>query len=121
MVNRHQALHLAEGRQLTACNAIHSAEKRLCRWLAQAYDQTGMDEIQITQEALGRMVSVRRTTINKVYNDLEDDGLISVNRGGVRIANSAELQRRSCECYSILKSRAAMIFRDTGSRSQRTA
>lgn len=120
-VNRHQALHLAEGRQLTACNAVHSAGQRLCRWLAQACDQTGNDEINITQEALGRMVSIRRTTINRVYKDLEEDGLISVNRGGIRIANPAELQRRSCECYRILKRRNALIFRDSGSRSRQMA
>jgi len=99
MVNRHQALHLAEGRQFTAYNALHSAERRLCRWLA----QTGMEQIEVTQEALGRMVAVRRTTINKVYRELERVDVIAVNRGSIQIAKPAELRRRSCECYGLLK------------------
>jgi CRP-like cAMP-binding protein len=36
--------------QSTACNAIHSVEQRLARWLLMAQDRMGSDEFPLTQE-----------------------------------------------------------------------
>jgi CRP-like cAMP-binding protein len=47
--------HFAQARfgfvaQSTACNAIHSVEQRLARWLLMAQDRMGSDEFPLTQE-----------------------------------------------------------------------
>jgi hypothetical protein len=65
LVNRHHAMFIAEGRQSVACNAIHNVHPRLCRWLANAQDQAGVDELELTQEFLARMLGVQRTTSTK--------------------------------------------------------
>lgn len=70
----------AEGRPLTACNAIHCAEQRLCRWLAQAYDQTGLRESTSLRNFSTALSPSARTSINKFYSALEGDGVI-VRRG----------------------------------------
>ena len=37
---------------------LGSAEQRVCRWLANARDQTGRDDLKLTQEFLGRMLGL---------------------------------------------------------------
>ena len=39
--------------QSTACNAVHSVEQRLARWLLMAHDRVGRDEFPLTQEFVG--------------------------------------------------------------------
>jgi hypothetical protein len=37
--------------QSTACNAVHSVEQRLSRWLLLAHDRVGKDEFPLTQDS----------------------------------------------------------------------
>src|SRR4029453_13325067 len=39
--------------QSTACNAVHSVEQRLARWLLMAPDRGGAAELPLTQEFVG--------------------------------------------------------------------
>lgn len=111
-VNRYHALLIAESRQSTACNALHNAEQRLCRWLADACDRTGSDELPLTQEFLGRMLGLRRSTVTEIYAVLQAQGLVSLTRGHTTILNPQALRNRACECYGILKIRITRIFPD---------
>ncbi len=111
-VNRYHALLIAESRQSTACNALHNAEQRLCRWLADARDRTGSNELPLTQEFLGRMLGLRRSTVTEIYAVLQDQGLVSLTRGRTTILNPEALQARACECYGILRERITKIFPD---------
>jgi CRP-like cAMP-binding protein len=110
VVNRHHAMFIAEGRQSTACNAVHDASQRLCRWLSNAQDQAGVDDLDLTQEFLGRMVGVQRTTINQICGVLQAEGVIDLSRGHIRIVQPDALRTRSCECYGILRRRFAKLF-----------
>src|SRR5688500_18610529 len=44
--------------QTTACNALHSAEQRCCRWLLMTHDLVGNDELKLTHEFLAIMLGV---------------------------------------------------------------
>jgi CRP-like cAMP-binding protein len=110
VVNRYHAMVIAEARQSTACNALHAADKRLCRWLAHARDQTGQDELQLTHEFLARMLGVRRTTISDGLGPLQAQGIITLNRGYIKILDAEALQAQACECYGILKKRFGHVF-----------
>ncbi|MCK1518342.1 Crp/Fnr family transcriptional regulator [Bradyrhizobium sp. 190] len=112
IVNRHHAMFIAEGRQSTACNAVHTASERLCRWLANAQDQSGMDDLEITQEFLARMVGVQRTTVNQLCGVLHAEGIIDTSRGHIRILQPEALRSRACECYGVLRKRFAKLFPD---------
>src|SRR5262249_57360751 len=63
LVVRYNDLLLAQVQQSVACNALHALEARLCRWLLQTHDCVDADAIPLTQEFLGQMLGVRRTTV----------------------------------------------------------
>ena len=103
LITRYTELLWAEAQQLAACNAIHEAPARLCRWLLQCADRAGSDELPLTQELIAQMLGVRRTTVTLLASSLQDEGLIKHSRGHIRILNREELQHRACECYAVLR------------------
>ena len=64
MIARYTEVLWAEAQQIAACNAIHDAATRLCRWLLQTADRIHSNELPLTQEFLAQMLGVRRTTVN---------------------------------------------------------
>jgi CRP-like cAMP-binding protein len=53
---------LLQAEVLAACNAVHPADGRFCRWLLRATDAWGRDTIPATQETIARALGLRRTT-----------------------------------------------------------
>jgi CRP-like cAMP-binding protein len=104
---------LAQVMQAAACNAFHSIPERAARWLLHAQDRAG-DRIELTQEAFARLLGVQRTTINAVVRQLQDEGLITIGRGTIRVADRAALKRRSCECYQRLEEHFGAVIGSTG-------
>jgi CRP-like cAMP-binding protein len=51
---------IAHVSQLACCNRLHVVEQRLAHWLLVLRDRAGSDEMAMTQEFLGRMLSTRR-------------------------------------------------------------
>ncbi|SEB88280.1 transcriptional regulator, Crp/Fnr family [Rhizobiales bacterium GAS188] len=92
--------------QTAACNALHSAEQRLCRWLLLTQDYADTNVIPLTQELLGQMLGVRRTTITAAVSRLQSSGVIRYNRRGrIEIVDRIALEHAACECYEVLRSR----------------
>src|ERR1700744_5848845 len=60
---RHEQTVYAQAQQSAACFASHHVEARLSRWLLRARDLSGGDTLQFTQEYLGQMLGVRRTSV----------------------------------------------------------
>jgi CRP-like cAMP-binding protein len=85
--------------QSTACNAVHSVEQRLARWLLLAHDRIGRDEFPLTQEFVAMMLGASRPTVTVVAGTLQKAGLITYRRGQVRIVDRKKLEGASCECY----------------------
>jgi len=100
--------------QSTACNAVHSVEQRLARWLLMAHDRMGTDEFPLTQEFVAMMLGATRPTVTVVAGTLQKAGLIAYYRGRVKILNRAELEAASCECYRA----ATDLLRAVTSRSR---
>jgi CRP-like cAMP-binding protein len=98
-VMRQEQLLLAQAQQSAACNATHTIEARLCRWLLWARDLAGSDTLQLTQEFLAQMLGVRRTSVSLVANTLQNAGLIRYRRGRIEIINLEGMRAASCECY----------------------
>jgi CRP-like cAMP-binding protein len=53
VIVRHEQVILSQAQQSAACNASHSVEARMCRWLLRMRDLVG-DELPLTQEFLAR-------------------------------------------------------------------
>jgi len=104
---------LSQVMQSAACNAFHSIPERAARWLLQAQDRAG-DRIELTQEAFAGLLGVQRTTVNAVVRQLQDEGLIAIGRGRIRVADRAGLKRRSCECYQSLEEHFGAVIGTTG-------
>jgi CRP-like cAMP-binding protein len=85
--------------QSTACNAVHSVEQRLSRWLLLAHDRVGKDEFPLTQEFAAMMLGTSRPTVTVVAGTLQKAGLITYHRGRVTILDRENLEAASCECY----------------------
>ena len=85
--------------QSTACNAVHTVEQRLARWLLMARDRMGRDQYPLTQEFVAMMLGATRPTVSVVAGALQKAGLITYHRGLVTIRNRRKLETASCECY----------------------
>ncbi len=85
--------------QSTACNATHTVEQRLARWLLMARDRMGGNQFPLTQEFVAMMLGAARPTVTVVAGALQKAGLITYHRGMVTIVNREKLESASCECY----------------------
>jgi CRP-like cAMP-binding protein len=94
---------LAQTQITAACNALHNVEQRFCRWLLQAWARSENDTITLTQEFLGEMLGVRRTSVTDIASKIQAAGLISYRRGHIDVLNRRELEKRSCECFRAVR------------------
>ncbi len=99
VVTRYSQAFVALLMQSVACNGLHSAEERCCRWLLMTHDRIGQDEFPLTHEFLAIMLGVRRPTVTLVMAELTRGGIVSHVRGHVRIVDRKGLEGASCECY----------------------
>jgi CRP-like cAMP-binding protein len=100
---RHDQVLFAQSQQSAACNASHSVEARMCRWLLRMRDLAESDDLILTQEFLAQMLGVRRPSVSIVANTLQKAGLIKYRRGHIRVLDLAGLREGSCECYGTVK------------------
>lgn len=107
---RHDQVILAQAQQSAACNATHTVEARLSRWLLRCRDLQGSDDLMLTQEFLGQMLGVRRTSVSVVANTLQQSGLIRYSRGHIRILNLEKLRETACECYQTVKAHSDRLL-----------
>ena len=103
LIGRYTEVIWAEAQQLAACNALHEASARLCRWLLQSADRIGGDHIPLTQEFLAQMLAVRRTTVTLLAQALQTRGVIKYSRGNIRILDRKGLEACACECYHAMR------------------
>src|SRR4051812_22103842 len=102
---RHEQVLLAQAQQSAGCNASHTVEARMCRWLLRIRDLTGSDQMDLTQEFLSQMLGVRRTSVSLVANTLQKADFINYRRGHITIIDAAKLETGACECYRKVKER----------------
>ena len=101
--------------QSTACNAVHSVEQRLARWLLLAHDRIGKNEFPLTQEFVAMMLGVSRPTVTIVASTLQRAGLITYHRGQLTIVDREKLEAASCECYRTATELLKNVTRRQGS------
>ena len=103
LISRYTEVLWVEAQQIAACNAVHDAATRLCRWLLQTADRIGSDHLPLTQELIAEMLGVRRTTVTLMAQSLQRDGLIKYARGHITILDREQLERCACECYAVMQ------------------
>ena len=103
LLARHEQAIFAQAQQSAVCNASHSVEARLSRWLLHARDLWDGPALPMTQELLARLIGVQRNAISIVAHALQKAGVISYSRGRIEITDSEALQATACECYRTVK------------------
>lgn len=100
---RYVQAQLVQATQSAGCNAKHTVEQRLARWLLLCADRAHSDTYNLSQDFLGDMLGSSRPTVSLAAGLLKEERLIDYNRGVIRILDSPRLEQRSCECYRIIK------------------
>jgi CRP-like cAMP-binding protein len=98
-VSRYSQALMAFIMQSAGCNAAHSIEQRLARWLLVAQDRMDADEFRMTQEFVAMMLGASRSTISMIAAVLQKAGLIAYRRGRMLILDRQALEAASCACY----------------------
>ncbi|UPK40529.1 Crp/Fnr family transcriptional regulator [Bradyrhizobium sp. 186] len=94
---------LTQFQHVAACNALHSVEARLARWLLHIHDRTnGGDVLPLTQETLSQLLGVRRTTVTHVVSALRTSRAVKSSRRGQLEIDRRRLEGLACECYKVM-------------------
>ena len=97
-----QAL-ITQTSQTAVCNRHHSLDQQLCRWLLRSLDRLATGELTVTQDLIANMLGVRREGVTEAAGHLQEAGLIKYRRGHITVLDRARLEKRSCECYAVVK------------------
>ncbi len=89
--------------QTAVCNRHHTLDQQLCRWLLLSLDRLPGNELVMTQELIANMLGVRREGVTEGALKLQHAGLIRYARGHISVLDRAGLEKRSCECYGVVK------------------
>jgi CRP-like cAMP-binding protein len=111
LLARHEQALIAQAQQSVACNASHSVEARLTRWLLRARDLWDSERLPLTQEFLAQMIGVQRNAVSIVAHELQRAGIIRYSRGQIEITNLEGLRETSCECYHAVKTQHDRLLR----------
>lgn len=106
--------------QTAVCNRHHSVDQQLCRWLLLCLDRLQSNQLDVTQEVIANMLGVRREGVTEAAGRLHAAGLVTYRRGHITVLDRVELERRSCECYSIVKMEYARLLSDRTPDSGKT-
>jgi CRP-like cAMP-binding protein len=111
LLARHEQALIAQAQQSVACNASHSVEARVARWLLRARDLWDSETLPLTQEFLAQMIGVQRNAVSIVAHELQRAGIIRYSRGQIEITNLEGLRETSCECYHAVKTQHDRLLR----------
>jgi CRP-like cAMP-binding protein len=96
---------LSQVQQTVACNAMHTTEQRICRWLLMMHDRAEGEALPYTHEFLSHMLGANRKSVTLAAQSLKTAGLISYYRGTIKVLDRPGLEKASCECYGIVRER----------------
>ena len=96
--------------QTAVCNRHHTLDQQLCRWLLLSLDRLQSDELVMTQELIANMLGVRREGVTEAALKLQKLGLIRYARGRISVLDRQGLEKRTCECYEVVRAEYARLF-----------
>ena len=98
--------------QTAVCNRHHTLDQQFCRWLLLSLDRLTSNELVMTQELIANMLGVRREGVTEAALKVQKAGLISYARGHIKIIDRPGLERRTCECYQVVKTEYDRLLPD---------
>lgn len=89
--------------QTAACNRHHTVDQQLCRWMLLSLDRLPTGHIRMTTKLVGNMLGLQAEQVSSATGVLSEAGLIHYDNGEITVLDRAGVERRSCECYSVVK------------------
>ena len=111
MLRYTQALYSHIG-QTAVCNRHHKLDQQVCRWLLLSLDRLFSRDVVVTHELIANMLGLRRESVTQAALALQKAELIRYRRGHISVLDRPGLERRSCECYAIVKKEYDRMFED---------
>ena len=103
---------LAQIFQSTACNAIHSIEQRMAKWIISTMERTDQNDlVPLTHEQLAAMLGVGRSYASRVIQSFKAEGVLETRRGAILVRNRAALAKRACQCNETVKAHFEVVLR----------
>lgn len=96
---------LSQVQQTVACNAMHTTEERMCRWLLMMHDRAEGEFLTYTHEFLAHILGANRKSVTLAAQSMQTAGLISYRRGTIQVLDRKGIEKASCECYAIVRER----------------
>ncbi len=109
MLRYTQAL-ITQVSQTAVCNRHHSIDQQVCRWLLLSMDRLSHNHLTMTQEFISHMLGVRREGVTQAASKLQQQGVISYQRGLIKVLDRAKLETLSCECYAVVKKETDLLL-----------
>ena len=104
VIDQYMARKLCTAIRNGACNACHSVEQRLSRWLLTCSDVLESDEIALSQDVFAKMLGVQRTSVNPTLRALQAGGAVALARSRVAIRDRSGAET---PCLRVLPGDAA--------------
>ena len=100
---RYLQAQFIQSAQTAGCNARHTVEQRMARWLLLCADRVGDSVLPLSHEFMADMLGVTRSSVSIVAGRLQDRGMIQYTRGKIKLTDVAGLELLSCECYRVVR------------------
>ena len=106
--------------QTAGCNARHTVDQRLSRWLLLCAERMEGPVINLPHEHIAAMLGCNRSTVTVAAGKLQQAGIILYSRSKIRILSRTLLETTACECYRTLSDYIAdqLNFIDSPSQSE---
>jgi len=98
--------------QTAVCNRHHTLDQQFCRWLLLSLDRLTSNDLVMTQELIANMLGVRREGVTEAALKVQKAGLISYARGHIKVLDRPGLEKRTCECYQVVKTEYERLLPD---------
>lgn len=106
----HADAFAAQVLQTSACNAQHSTEERMARWLLIAFERCATDRISLTHDDLAVAFGARRPTVTLVIRSLQAAEILETTRGTITVVDRSGLKQIACECYQAIRKNYRRVF-----------
>jgi CRP-like cAMP-binding protein len=106
---RYVQAQFIQSTQTAGCNARHSLEQRMARWLLLCSDRIGDRVIPLSHEYIADMLGVTRSSLTLVAGALQERNLIQYTRGKIKLLDLPGLEALSCECYRVVRDHLASL------------
>jgi Mn-dependent DtxR family transcriptional regulator len=86
----------------------------MCRWLLMVQDRVETEELKLTHSFLALMLGIRRPTVTLVARSLQNQGLLELRRGSVKIVDRPKMEANACECYQTVRQLYTNLYKHHG-------